>query len=136
MLTEDETQKIKRQDYCTACWSQFNADQKLPANKGYWKSKIEIKKKPAPASRPERALILLKNLLESTPAPEEEIFVLILFLCHTRHIVLRKELVEDNIRYGLYEILNQDEFLKIKQINLSNLETERIQQSLAAKLKS
>lgn len=134
LLLEDEMRKIKRQDYCPACWNEMAASENLAASRGYWKSKIDEKKKAVPASRPERALILLKSLLEKVPAPESEIFVLVLLLCHVRRLTLRKELIEDSVKYGLYEILNQDEFLKIKIINLTDIEIEKIRASLAAQL--
>lgn len=134
LLSEDDSQKIKRSDYCTSCWGNLIAGRDLTKSRGYWKSKIELKDKPPLASRAERALILLKTLLESPNPPETEIFVLVLLLSHMRRLVLRKEFVEDSSRYGMYEIINQDEFIKIKLVNLSSLETEKIQHSLAFRL--
>lgn len=136
LLLEDETNKIKRQDYCVSCWKQVSTTQDLSNSRGYWKSKIEDKKKAAPTSRAERALILLKTLLENPNPPHAEIFVLVLLLAHMRWLALRKEFVEEGVRYGLYEILNQEEFVKIRNVDLSHIETERIQQSLAAQLNS
>ncbi len=136
LLSEDETKKIKREDYCSLCWSRLSTNRDLSKSRGYWKSKIEIKDKTPPASRAERALFLLKNLLKTENPPENEIFVLVLLLSHMRRLVLRKEFEEDCLRYGLYEIINQDEFIKIKLIHLSSLETEKIRQSIASKLNS
>jgi hypothetical protein len=134
LISEDETKKIKRLDYCTACWKSLATHTDLAKSRNYWKSKIEHKDKSPPASRAERAMHLLKKLLESENPPESEIFVLVLLLAHMRRLILRKEWEENSLRYGLYEILNQDEFIKIKLVHLSLLETENIQQSLASQL--
>lgn len=134
MLLEDEVGKIKRQDYCTNCWTGIIGSQELANSRGYWKSKIDVKEKAPPTSRGERALLLLKTLLENPVGHEADIFVLALLLAHMRRVVLRKEIEQDGVKYGLYEILHKEEFVTIKTISLSNLETARIQESLASQL--
>lgn len=136
LIQEDEKQKIKRQDFCAACWQELIlAHSETPSFRGYyWKSKIEKKNAATPSSRTERALKLFKSLIIEASPPEEELFVLVLLLAHLRRLVCRKEIEEEGVRYGLYEILNQDEFVKIKHVDLSTLEIEKIQQALAAKL--
>lgn len=135
LLLEDESKKIKRLDYCAACWKKdIFPHQDLTFSRGYWKSRIDLKDKPAPTTRAEKAVHLLKRLLAENPAPENDIFVLVLLLLHMRRLVLRKEFEEENSRFGLYELPQTEEFLKIKQIHLSSLEIEKIQQSLASQL--
>lgn len=135
LLLEDEEQKLIRKDFCSTCWSERLAKNEFPNNKGYWKSKIEIKKEINAKSRIDRALILLKNLMQNQKDHESELFVLAMFLAHARRLALRKEIEHEEEKFGLYEILHQDEFLTIKLIPLTHLEIEELQKSLASKLK-
>lgn len=134
LLTEEATGEMKRQDFCEACWNPKLAAGDLVEKKTFWKSKIEEKKEVPAGTRGERALILLKTLLNQPDAKEGEVFVLTLLLCHMRRLILRKELHEESGRYGLYEIPHTEEFLTIKIVDLSTIETAKIQQSLAAQL--
>ena len=102
--------------------------------RGYWKSKIEPRKSPPESSRIGRALKLLKELKAQPDANEEEIFVLCLFLSHARQLALRQEFKKMGNTYQLYEILRQEEFMTIKSLNLSQIQIETIQKSLAQKL--
>ncbi len=135
LLSEDKEQKLVRKDFCTGCWSDAQSLNEFADNKGYWKSKIEIKKEPSAKSRIDRALILLKSLLQNQKEYEAELFVLAMFLSHARRLALRQELDRDGEKFGLYEILRQDEFVTIKTIPLTHLETEQLQRTLATKLK-
>lgn len=134
VLLEDDLKKVKRFDYCSACWN--SPEEKRVVGSGHWKSRLESKNIPPPTSRAEKALHLLKKLLESEDPPENEIFVLVLLLCHMRRLALRKEFNENSIRYGLYENVCTEEFIKIKLVDVSSLEIEKTQLSIASKLNS
>jgi hypothetical protein len=135
LLIEDETKKLIRRDFCSACWTQAHVEGSLES-RGYWKSKIERRKPTSDCSRVDRALALLKELLQAAEPQEAEIFVLCLFLSHARQLALRQEFEKEGATYQLYEVLRQEEYVTIKAINLSNLQIEEIQKSLACKLQS
>ncbi|CUI17138.1 conserved hypothetical protein [Candidatus Protochlamydia naegleriophila] len=97
--------------------------------------KNRSKKKIEPASsRCDKALNLLKELLQTVPLQEEEIFVLAVFLSHARKLILRQEFEKEGFKWGVYEIPRQDEFVTIKILPLVLIETDRIQKALAEKL--
>ncbi|WP_068468126.1 hypothetical protein [Candidatus Protochlamydia phocaeensis] len=133
LLRENDNGQISRQDFCVACWEQFSSQQDLSNSSGYWKSKIEPKKA-APSSRSEKALTLLKSLLGQAAQHEEEIFVLIIFLSHARRLALRQEFESEGATWGLYEILQHEEFIRAKILPISQIEIVRIQQAIAEKL--
>lgn len=137
LIEEGEEMRLTRRDFCSACWMQvrdMNVDK--PSSKGYWKSKIEKKKSTDASNRNERALILLHQLLQLPEPPETEIFVLCLFLSHARQIALRQEFQNDGLTYHLYEILRKEEFITIKVVNLSQIQIDDLQKSLAEQLQS
>lgn len=135
LIEEGKEMCLARRDFCSACWTQIKAVQsEQPSARGYWKSKIEKRKAPEGSSRVERALILLRNLLQLPEPPEAEIFVLCLFLSHARQIALRQEIQKEGFTYSLYEILHKEEFITIKVINLSQIQIESLQKSLAEQL--
>lgn len=135
LIHENEEHQLGRADYCAACWQEIHRTLSAKAEtRGYWKSKIEPRKNTPESSRIGRALKLLKELKAQPDANEEEIFVLCLFLSHARQLALRQEFKEEGSTYQLYEILRQEEFLTIKSLNLSQLQIEVIQKSLAQKL--
>lgn len=135
LLEEGEEQRLARRDFCSACWAKVrDVQSQLPSNRGHWKSKIEKRKVPEGASRVERALALLRILQQSPEPREAEIFVLCLFLSHARLLVLRQEFKKEGENYHLYEILRKDEFITVKVVNLSLLQIETLQKSLADQL--
>lgn len=137
LVEEGEDARLTRHDFCSACWKDVRDTQcEQPLARGYWKSKIEKRKAVEGSSRVERALILLRNLLRSTKPSEAEIFVLCLFLSHARQIALRQEFQKEGSAYYLYEILRKEEFITIKVINLSHIQIEALQKSLAEQLQS
>lgn len=135
LLLEDDTKKLTRRDFCSACWTQTQVEETLES-RGYWKSKIERRKSSTDCSRVDRALALLKELVQAAEPQEAEIFVLCLFLSHARQLALRQEFEKEGAAYQLYEVLRQEEYVTIKAVNLSNLQIEEIQKSLACKLQS
>ncbi len=135
LLVETETETYLRRDFCLPCWSLLQNEQAWPpVNRGYWKSKIELKKIPPSSTRTEKALVLLRELLQAPTPSEEEIFVLCLFLAHARQLALRQELQKEGNTYYLYEVLGQEEFFTIKVCALSSLRTEELQRSLSNKI--
>lgn len=134
-LHEQEENQLARNDYCPACWHDLHATLLAQPNcKGYWKSKIELKKQQPESTRTARALLLLKDLLGKPDSSPEEIFVLALFLAHARLLALRQEFQQEGNNYFLYEVVRQEEFITVKSINLSQIQIETIQKSLAQKL--
>lgn len=137
LVEEGEERRLTRRDFCSACWTEVCESQcRQPSARGYWKSKIEKRKAADGSSRVERALILLRHLLQSPESPEAEIFVLCLFLSHARQIALRQEFQKDGYPYHLYEILRKEEFITVKVIALSQVQIEILQKSLAEQLQS
>jgi hypothetical protein len=137
LVEEENTQKILRRDFCSACWKQVReAQSEQPAARGYWKSKIEKRKIAEGSSRVDRAFALLRSLQQAPEPQEAEIFVLCLFLSHARQLALRQEFQKEGVTYQLYEILRKEEFLTVKVINLSQIQIETLQKSLADQLQS
>lgn len=137
LLIEEDTQRLARRDFCSACWNQIRAiEEKRPSMRGYWKSKIEKRKTLEGSSRAERALALLRTLQQASEPQEAEIFVLCLFLSHARQLALRQEFEKEGITYHLYEILRKEEFVTVRVVNLSQFQIETVQKSLANQLQS
>lgn len=135
LLLENETQAFGRHDYCSTCWTILQEEGKKLETSMYWKSKIEYRKSSVESTRISRALKLLRDLQQEQEPKEAEIFVLCLFLSHARQIALRQEFKKEDVAYQLYEILRQEEFFTIKVLNLSQIQIETIQKSLADQLK-
>lgn len=137
LLGEEKSERLARRDFCSACWAQVRPLQGEESSaRGYWKSKIEKRKVVENLSRVERALAVLRTLQQAPELQEAEIFVLCLFLSHARQLALRQEFQKDGSTYHLYEILRKEEFLTVKVINLSQVQIETLQKSLADQLQS
>ena len=137
LIVEEEEERLARRDFCSACWMQVRTVEcEQPSARGYWKSKIEKRKALEGSSRVERALLLLRALQQTPESQEAEIFVLCLFLSHARQLALRQEFQKEGVTYHLYEILRKEEFLTIKVVNLSQIQIESLQKSLANQLQS
>lgn len=135
LLSEEDEAGMTRRDYCSECWTQFqNKMNSAISSKCYWKSKIEKKQIVETSSRIDRALHLLRALLQEGSGKEGEIFVLCLFLAHARQLALRKEFQDNEVNYHLYEILKNEEFLTIKVVPLSQVEIGVWQRSIAEQL--
>lgn len=137
LIADDENAKIIRRDYCQACWHVVSVNQHLSNSHGYWQSKIEPKCEiKVIQSKTLRALVLLRQLLNQEDRNEGELFVLSLFLARARQLIFRKEIVQAGIKYYLYEMNHQDEFLTIKKIELTSDEIRILQQVLSEKLQA
>lgn len=132
LLEEEGKNSLSRRDFCSACWSmRNNIEENMSIARGFWKSKIEKRPVEQASSRPERALSLLRTLQQAPENREAEIFVLSLFLSHARQIALRQEFNKEGETYYLYEILRKEEFITVKVVNLSQVQVEALQKSLA-----
>lgn len=133
---EDLSSTITRRDFCSECWKGVKESQRgNSSSHGYWKSTIEKRKESeGGGTRIDRALALLKSLQQSPENKEAEIFVLSLFLSHAKQLALRKEIHKEGETYFLYEILRNEEFIRVKTIKLSQLQTDILQKSLADQL--
>lgn len=137
-LVEGENGEWKRQDFCLACWEASAREECVKNARSYWKSKVPLKVESVPLSRnrDERALQLLKQALTIEGSRnDEEAFVLALFLARSRVLFLRQQLQqEDGSTVNLYEVAATEEMLAVKKITLPQLQIEKIQQQLAAKM--
>ena len=148
LLDSGDERQLARRDFCSACWSAKRLEASArPDSRGYWKSKIEVKKAIEGSSRIDRAITLLKELLRSLEFEkgesvneqqfldkEGEVFVLSLFLARAKALALRQEFEKNGLSYQLFEILRNEEFITVKVVRLSHLEIDRLQKSLASQL--
>lgn len=134
----DEKGQFQRFDYCPLCWSQLDVHAQHPKLISYWKSKVPAKKlaDDLPKQRDARVLALLKAAVQHGQAGHDEAFVLALYLARRRLIVLRQELtLPEGGAASLYEVVESEEMLCVPRMPLSELQVEKIQQSLAAQLR-
>lgn len=137
ILQETNGPQVKRRDFCLACWeiSQKDFVQKDFVQEsgvcGFWKSKIEMRKKEEENCLVDRAVSLLRKNVQSCYLPEAEIFVICLLLLRARRIAMRQEFQNEGETYRLFEILGREEFLTVKVVNLSQIQIEALQKSLA-----
>ena len=125
-----------RQDYCVSCWDR--SPQKLKLAKCHWKSRVPSKKENPLSSleKEERALALLKEAISGKKLENEaEAFVLALYLARKRIIQFRQEIEEFGQTYSLYEIIETEEMLPVKKIQLGTIDIVKIQAEIANKLK-
>ncbi len=137
-LVKDEEKGFLRQDFCVSCWEMFMKEESIHQGRSHWKSKVFPKKeiRITAENRDERVLELLKETLaKSSEEDAAESFVLALYLARRRLIALRQEVKQEDGTAMLYEIYDTEEMLCIKKQQLSSLEIEKIQQSIAKKLK-
>ena len=127
---------FERRDFCMKCASELIKKKDFQKGASLWKSAIPPKKEPSdlPKQREARALALLKEAIASGHA-DSEAFVLALFLARRRLIFQRQELSLPNGRMGIvYEVPETEEMLCVPKITLSELQVEKVQTEIAAKL--
>lgn len=135
VLVDDEELGLKRLDYCPACWEKIKNEVKA---RSQWKAKVVAKKEEAPIhlNRDEKIMYLLKESMKlDTPEAHAETFVLALFLARRRILYLRQEVKEDDSIMQIYEEAATEDMLTIRKIQLSQLQTDKIQLDVAKKLK-
>jgi len=139
LLTTDAEGAYSRRDLCPICWDKFQENFSGSENKTHWRSKVPSKKAIAvlPVNRDDRVLYLLKEVLNDPENQGSEAFVLALYLARRRVLLLRHELCqEDGSVLLLYEVGATEEMLCVKKMQLSSLQTEKIQLEIASKLKA
>lgn len=140
VLQEDEHVGLKRQDFCPICWEASAKEEALANGRTHWKSKVSTKKddKFLSMNRDERVLELLRETLQQTHEEAlTECFVLALYLARKRIMALRQELKQEDGSYiNLYEILASEEMIAVKRVELSSMQTDKIQLKLASRLKN
>jgi len=139
LLDETKEGVYTRLDYKADCWKQEGLQQSYQKARSIWKAKVPLKKdlSELPKQRDARALFLLKeSLANHAPESYAESFVLSLYLARRRKIAMRQEsFFSDGHPASLYEVYETEEMLLVPKLALSNLEVEKIQLAIAAKLK-
>jgi len=135
VLHEEKEAVLSRQDFCTACRAKAEEKRGVTSWKGRVPEKI-VEEDPF-QSRDEKALALLKESAteEEQGERQQEAFILALYLARKRQLALRKELERKGERIFLYEVVETEEMIPVRQFKLTQLQTENIQAVLARKLK-
>jgi len=136
VVNEDAQGEYVRTDYCPNCWKTVERTEEAI----HWKGKVPDKKKRleyADLSRDERAMAVFKDTLSSAEKEHhEEAFVLSLFLARKRYLLPRKQLRKEETLFQLYEVGSTEEMVAVPQIDLSDLEVEKVQKRLAEKMQA
>lgn len=133
LISEEPSKGYQRFDYCPECWEKNKEKPGI-----HWKSKIPEKANMAQdeqfKSRNEKALYLLKEALKGDSNElRNEAFVLGLLLNRCKVLVARQQLEEEKMT--LYEVISSEEMLCVPKVELSQIQTESLQNDLAQKLK-
>lgn len=134
----DETEGLKRYDFCETCWENGVKEEFLSTAKSSWKSKVPEKKTERDLfqNRDEKILHLLKTSCPSGSFEEEmERFVLAIYLARKKILLLRQELAEENGVIDLYEVAETEEMIAVKKMPWNQIQVNKIQIELAEKLK-
>ena len=139
VLEDAEGEGFQRKDYCVSCWEKLLEDSEHNSfGKVHWKSCVPIRKQDSQSNvrRDERAMELLKEILQNGEEEEApEAFVLALLLARNKILQLKQEIKEDDGRtILLYEETTTEEMLGVSKVDLSQIQTEKIQRILAYKL--
>lgn len=132
--SQTEEGESQRFDYCPACWEKLGC----PANgRTHWRGKMPKKReKKEPVNRDDQAFELLRAALDGDDdASRSEAFVLALFLARRKVLAMRKEKLRDGRLYQLYEEPATGVMIPVPKVELSQLEVESIQRSIAYKLR-
>jgi hypothetical protein len=122
----------ERRDYCQGCWKLWEDKALSVPMHWHWCATLAIAAdaERAPQPKVERALALLKERLLT---PEEQ-FVVALFLMRQRRLILRKEIVEGEMRCQIFEEAATEEMVTVPKIDLSTVDVMVVQHALAVKL--
>lgn len=120
-----------RHDFCLTCWSQMAT----PPLRCFWKATIPKKKEiVSPAQIKISSIIkLLKADLDKNPI---EALLLALYLVRKRILTFRKDYVEGDQVFGLYEVISTEEMIAVKRVSLFNADLKTIKISIVSKLAS
>ena len=136
LMFGEKEEHCHRRDYCPVCWDLINKEQGNQSLNSTWKSKVPLKKdlSDLPKKRDDRALYLLKEaLILGNAVPEEEAFVLSLYLARRRKIYFRQEIKREGKAFSLYEVAETEEMLCVPKVELSQLQIGILQEALARK---
>jgi len=136
VLAEAEEGDLQRQDYCSQCWEAV-AQGPEKHGQSHWIGRVphDKEEKEENLDRDERALVLLKEALQSdSDAAHDEAFVLALYLERRRLLARRKETIQQGYKFLLYEVLATEEMLAVKLIDLSKLSVAGLQRKISRKL--
>ena len=139
VLEDTENEGLFRKDYCVSCWEKLLEDPEQNSfGKVHWKSCVPVRKQDSRSNvrRDERAMELLREILEKGEEEEApEAFVLALLLVRNKVLQLKQELKEDDGQtILLYEETGTEEMLGVTKVDLSQIQTQKIQHILAHKL--
>lgn len=127
-----------RQDFCTPCWTQIPNEKvtntQIPSARCFWKAVIPKKKENnSPAqTKIASAIDLLKDNIDQN---HTEALLLALYLTRKRILIYRKDYVEGDQIFSLYEVLSTEEMIAVKKVSLRNIDLNSIKTSIASKLK-
>lgn len=137
LLKENDKNEYERLDYCVSCFQEALLKNEIKNGAKYWKSKVPLKKRApsSPQNKDVEIFELFKNSIAEVSDESNGIsFVLALYLCRKRAILLRKEIIKDNLTFQIYEIAETEEMVAIKKMNFLYHEVEEIQRQIASKL--
>lgn len=123
----------QRFDYCIPCWEKGAKLESGGSSRTYWKSKVPLKKerKEVTLTKDEKALELLEELVSSDQEEDANLaFVLALYLERRKQIAKRKDVKEVTI----YEVLETEEILAVKKVDVRVLPIVEIQKQIDQKL--
>ncbi|MFT5317903.1 MAG: hypothetical protein ACI8RA_001162 [Chlamydiales bacterium] len=128
--SEDYPQRF---DYCIPCWGKGAKAESAGDSRTYWKSKVPLKKtrQEVTLTKDEKALELLEELVSSVQSEDANLaFVLALYLVRRKKIVKRKDVKEVTI----YEVLETEEIIAVKKVDVTVLPIVDIQKQIDLKL--
>lgn len=137
LVFENEEEEVVREDYTVAAWATHGKKRQEEVNGTNWKGRVPERKEDKPTARfhDEKALALLKEDLQEKDADlQAEAFVLALFLRRRKALIHRKEVKRKKRGYILYEVNGTEEMLTVPTFTLHELQTDKIQQTIADKL--
>lgn len=135
VLTEDDKKgALQRHDFCFRCWD----DERIEQLKSIWKAVVPEKKSAAkdPEGHYDEVLDLMRDEMEKdTEQSKGYAFVLALYLTRKRQIALRQEIDFEGQQAYIYEVLNTEEILCVKNMTLTLDRLQGIQETLIDKFK-
>jgi len=126
-LEPDSKEGYKRNDFCPACWNKEGSS----SGKIFWKSRVPIKEPPTAIPRNQETLSFLRELQNGRE--ESQAFVLALFLARKGLLRRLKEVQENNEAILVYEMVETEEILFIKKVELSVIQVENVRKALVGK---
>lgn len=137
LLEEVNEESFSRKDFCLPCWKKlFQEGETLILGHVHWRSSVPVKITSSQTAlrRNEMALQLLRVMVENEVSENaSEAFVLALLLARSKKLQLRQEIFREDRSILLFEVIGTEEMIGIPKVNLSTIETEKVQRTLAHK---